>query len=59
MADLFADAEEEDLTVVEDELNFDQATSLTQADDINDLTNMLDENLQWRSKCSRRSTFGG
>ena len=47
LADLFADAEEEDLTVVEDELNFDQATSLTQADDINDLTNMLDENLQW------------
>ena len=47
LADLFADAEEEDLTVVEDELNFDQATSLTQADGINDLTNMLDENLQW------------
>jgi chemotaxis protein histidine kinase CheA/ActR/RegA family two-component response regulator len=47
LADLFADAEEEDLTVMEDELNFDQATSLTQADDINDLTNMLDENLQW------------
>ncbi len=47
---LFTDAEEENLTVVENEIYFDQATSLTQADDIaddiNDLTSMLDDNLQ-------------
>ncbi|GBO56363.1 signal transduction histidine kinase CheA [Pseudanabaena sp. lw0831] len=43
---LFTNAEEEDLTVLENEINFDQATSLTQSDDINDLTSMLDDNLQ-------------
>jgi chemotaxis protein histidine kinase CheA/CheY-like chemotaxis protein len=46
LADIFTDAEE-DLTVVENGINFDQATLLAQAnDDINDLTSMLDDNLQ-------------
>jgi chemotaxis protein histidine kinase CheA/CheY-like chemotaxis protein len=61
--DLFTktDTETDDLTVVENEIHFDQATSLTQAeltqtdddiaaddiaDDINDLTSMLDDNLE-------------
>ncbi|WP_103667756.1 hybrid sensor histidine kinase/response regulator [Pseudanabaena sp. BC1403] len=43
---LFIDAEEEDLNLVEDEINFDQAASLTQGDEINDLTSMLDDNFQ-------------
>lgn len=45
LADLFTDAEE-DLTVEENEINFIQATSLTQAEDIDDLTSMFDGNLQ-------------
>jgi chemotaxis protein histidine kinase CheA/ActR/RegA family two-component response regulator len=46
MADLFTESEEDDLTAVEDEINFIQATSLTQVEDIDDLTNMFDDNLQ-------------
>jgi chemosensory pili system protein ChpA (sensor histidine kinase/response regulator) len=43
---LFADAEEDDLTVLENEISFDKVTSLAQASDINDLTSILDNNLQ-------------
>ena len=42
---LFIDAEE-DLNLVENKINFNQEASLAQGDEINDLTSMLDDNLQ-------------
>ncbi|TYQ25690.1 response regulator [Pseudanabaena sp. UWO311] len=56
LADLFTDAEE-NLTVVEKEINFIQANSLTQTEDIDDLTSMFDDNLQDESLKTIESTL--
>ncbi len=45
-ANLLFDGEQEDLTGVENDLNFEQDRSLTQSDDSNDLASMLDDELE-------------
>ncbi|OYQ64337.1 hypothetical protein B9G53_12430 [Pseudanabaena sp. SR411] len=47
LANLFADAGEEDLTVLENDLNFDQDRSLTQSDDINDFGSTSDQDFEY------------
>ena len=47
LANLFADAGEEDLTVLENDLNFDQDRSLTQSDNINDFGSTSDQDFEY------------
>jgi chemotaxis protein histidine kinase CheA/ActR/RegA family two-component response regulator len=47
LANLFADAGEEDLTVLENDLNFDQDRSLTQSNDINDFGSTSDQDFEY------------
>ncbi|WP_434685810.1 response regulator [Pseudanabaena minima] len=49
MANLFANAGEEDLTVLENDFNFDQNRSLTQSDDINDFGSTSDQDFEYES----------
>ena len=49
LANFFADAGEEDLTVLENDLNFDQDKSLTQSDDINDFGSTADQDFEHQS----------
>jgi len=46
LANLFFDGEEEDLTGIENALNFEQDRSLTQSNDFDDLASMIDDDLE-------------